>query len=72
MVLNSMNLAYETVIVQVELDRRPDKSIFIYQIDIEGQLDEKSKRTVLKKVMNCPVRKTLSKQLQFIDQTRIP
>ncbi len=56
MVVNSMNLA----------------SIFIYQIDIEGQLDEKSKRTVLKKVMNCPVRKTLSKQLEFIDETHIP
>lgn len=72
MVLNSMNLAYETVTVHVELDRSdPAKSIFKYQIDIEGQLDEESKRAVLKKVTNCPVRKTLSKQLEFIDETNI-
>ena len=72
MVLNSMGLAYETIMVHVELDRSdPSKSIFKYQIDIEGQLDEESKRAVLNKVMNCPVRKTLSKQLEFIDDINI-
>ncbi|CAG7635977.1 OsmC family protein [Paenibacillus allorhizosphaerae] len=66
MVLDSMNLGYEDVTVQVDLDRSSDaRTIFNYRIDIAGELDEETKRVVVNKVMNCPVKKTLSKPLEF-------
>ncbi|GMA62196.1 OsmC family protein [Alicyclobacillus fastidiosus] len=72
MVLDSMSLSYGAVTVNVKLDRSdPAKSVFKYQIEIEGLLDEEIKRTVLKKVANCPVKRTLSKQLEFMDETNI-
>ncbi|MGG4108088.1 OsmC family protein [Paenibacillus lautus] len=72
MILDSMNLAYDGVTVKVELDRSNEvKTIFKYQIDISGSIDKKNKEVVLRKVMNCPVKKTLSKQLEFINESSI-
>jgi putative redox protein len=66
MVLDSLNIPYEEVTVTVELDRRDEaKTIFLYQIDIVGAIDEETKQAVLNKVANCPVKKTLSKPLEF-------
>ncbi|MDF2678446.1 MAG: hypothetical protein K0Q97_2798 [Bacillota bacterium] len=45
MVLDSMNIKYEKVIVNVELDREnEDKTIFKYKIDIVGEIDKKTKK----------------------------
>ena len=67
MVLDSMNLTYDEVTVKVELDRSHEgKTIFKYHIDIQGQMDEEIKQTVLSKVMNCPVKQTLSKPMEFV------
>lgn len=66
MVLDSMNINYEEIIVKVELDREnEDKTIFKYKVDIIGDIDEITRETVLKRVKNCPVRKTLSKPIEF-------
>lgn len=66
MVLDSMNIKYEKVIVNVELDREnEDKTIFKYKIDIIGEIDKKIKKRILNIVTNCPVRKTLSKKIEF-------
>ncbi|MBT2764391.1 OsmC family protein [Paenibacillus sp. ISL-20] len=62
-----MRISYEEVTVKVELDRSDEtKTIFNYQIDIAGDLDEAKKQIVLNMVKNCPVKKTLSKPLEFI------
>jgi putative redox protein len=72
MVLDSLTLPYEEVTVKVELDRRDDtKTIFTYHIDIVGTVDEETKQKVLKLVMNCPVKKTLLKQVEFRNETRL-
>ncbi|BFT72413.1 OsmC family protein [Paenibacillus sp. P36] len=69
MILESMNVSYDGIIVKVELDRSNEvKTIFKYQIDISGSIDKETKEVVLRKVMNCPVKKTLSKQLEFINE----
>lgn len=66
MVLDSMNVPYEAVNVEVQLDRtNEDKTVFNYSIDIIGDMDEQTKNIVLKKVRNCPVKKTLSKTIEF-------
>lgn len=66
MVLDSMKVTYDEVTVQVELKRDDEtKTIFNYHIDIIGEIDEEIKKVVLNKVKNCPVRKTLSKPLEF-------
>jgi putative redox protein len=71
MVLDSLHIPYEEVTVKVELDRSDNtKTAFMYHIDIAGTVDEEVKRKVLKQVMNCPVKKTLSKQLEFRNETR--
>ncbi|MCB2362355.1 OsmC family protein [Clostridium estertheticum] len=72
MILDSLNIKYEKVTVKVELDRKnEEKTIFKYNIDITGDIDEKTKNMVLKKVKNCPVRKTLSKQIEFQNDNNI-
>lgn len=58
MVLDAMNVSYDGVAVKVELDRSDDaKTVFKYQIDIKGSIDEETKGIVFRKVMNCPVKK---------------
>lgn len=70
MVLDAMNVSYDGVAVKVELDRNDEaKTVFKYEIDIKGSIDEKTKKIVLRKVRNCPVKKTLSKQLEFIEES---
>lgn len=72
MILDSMKLPYDEVTVKVELDRSNEvKTIFKYHIDISGSIDKETKEVVLRKVMNCPVKKTLSKQLEFINEISI-
>lgn len=67
MVLDDMNVSYDAVTVKVELDRSDEaKTVFKYQIDISGPIEKETKEIVFRKVMNCPVKKTLSKQLEFI------
>lgn len=67
MILDSMNIKYEQVTVRVELNREnKDKTIFKYRVDIDGDINEDTQNKVMKKLEHgCPVRKTLSKQIEF-------
>ncbi|EKQ57986.1 MULTISPECIES: OsmC family protein [unclassified Clostridium] len=66
MILDSMNIEYNKIVVAVDLDRRNEKkTIFKYKVDIIGIIDESIKNTVIKKLKNCPVTKTLSKEIEF-------
>ena len=65
MILDALKLPYEEVTVEVALERRDEKTIFHYHIDILGAMDEKTRQIVLKKVANCPVKTTLSQPLEF-------
>ncbi len=71
MVLDSLKLPYEEVRVTVELDRQDEaKTVFTSQIEIVGDIDEATKQRVLRLALNCPVKKTLSKPLEFRAETR--
>lgn len=66
MVLDSLKLPYEAVTVRVELDRKDEaKTVFTSHTEIVGAIDEETKRRVLQLALNCPVKKTLSKPLEF-------
>ncbi len=66
MALDALHILYEAVTVKVELDRSDEaKTIFICQVDITGVLDEETKRRVVNLALNCPVKRTLSKHIEF-------
>jgi Predicted redox protein, regulator of disulfide bond formation len=66
MVLDSKNIEYEKVIVKIDLDRSCEhKTRFLYDIDILGNIPDDIKQQIIKIASNCPVRKTLSKEIEF-------
>jgi putative redox protein len=66
MVLERMNVKYDKVIVKINLKNDdPDNAIFEYDIDIIGDIDDETKAAVIAKAEKCPVRKTLSKNIEF-------
>lgn len=66
MVLDKMNLKYDKVITKVDIDRdKPDSTIFLYAVEIIGNIDTATKEMVILRALNCPVRKTLVKQIDF-------
>jgi putative redox protein len=66
MVLERKGIKYEKVIVKVDLDSSDDgKTKFLYDIDIIGDISNDTKKLIIDKVKNCPVRKTLSKKIEF-------
>lgn len=68
MVMDSLNIEYEEVTVKADLDRsNVEKTVFKYVIDIVGQIDETTKKEIIEKAKSCPVRKTLSKQIEFME-----
>lgn len=66
MILEKMNIQYEKVIVKVDLDKsNENKTIFVYDVDIIGDIGSETKAIVIEKLERCPVRKTLSKEIGF-------
>ena len=66
MILDNKNIEYENVHVEVDLDRsHTDTTKFLYNIDIIANIDEKTREQIIELAINCPVRKTLSKKLEF-------
>ena len=66
MVLERMNLKYDKVIVKVDLNRdKDDITTFLYDVEIIGDIDAATKEAVIAKALNCPVKKTLSKSIDF-------
>jgi putative redox protein len=66
MVLDRKNIKYEKVIVKVDLDRSDEnKTKFLYDVDIIGDISNETKQHIIKMVKNCPIKKTLSKEIEF-------
>ena len=66
MVMQHMKLKYDKIIVNVDLDRSIEgKTTFLYDIDIISDISPTIKEKILKTVSQCPVRKTLSQEINF-------
>lgn len=66
MFLDALELPYESVTVKVELERSDEATaIFRYHIDITGAISENARQLILRRIADCPVKKTLSKHLEF-------
>ncbi len=71
MVLERKNITYENVIVKVDLDRSDEeKTKFLYDIDIIGDISKETKELIINIAKNCPVKSTLSKEIEFIQACR--
>lgn len=69
MLADARGLALEAVIVSVKLDRsNPEETTFRTHVDLKGELSEGERELLLSGVQACPVRRTLSKRLSFVDQ----
>lgn len=66
MVLDRKSIEYDKVIVKIDLDRSNEsKTRFLYDIDIVGNISDDIKQQIINIASNCPVRKTLSKEIEF-------
>ena len=66
MVLERMNVAYDQVVTKVDLSAdKENATTFLYHIEIVGDIDAAVKEAAIAKALNCPVRKTLSKDISF-------
>ena len=59
------NISMNNITTRVDLNREDSRTIFTYQIEFSDQISIESKNEILKMVENCPVRKTLSKPIDF-------
>lgn len=67
MILENKNIEYESVQVEVDLDRKTeDVTKFLYNIEITASISEELKEQLITMAINCPVRKTLSKNIEFV------
>lgn len=71
MVLERKNITYENVVVKVDLDRSDEeKTKFFYDIDIIGDISKETKELIINIVKNCPVKNTLTKEIEFVQACR--
>ncbi|MGL5270055.1 MAG: OsmC family protein [Selenomonadaceae bacterium] len=65
MVLERKAIAYDEVVVHVDLDQTvTEKTRFIYDVDIVG-VSAQDKELVLRIVSTCPVKETLARPMEF-------
>jgi putative redox protein len=66
MVLDRMSLKYDEVSVKVSLERpSKEETVIKYSIDIKGDIEEETKKQVIAKVYNCPVRRILNSDIKI-------
>lgn len=66
MVLDKMDLKYDSVVTRIDVDEaEPDSTVFLYQVEIVGDIGGAAKEAVISKALNCPVRRALSKRIAF-------
>ncbi len=69
MILEHKNIIYDEVIVNVDINTDNDiNTQFIYNINIIGDIPAAVKKRVIEIAQKCPVKKTLSRQIEFIMQ----
>lgn len=68
MVAEERGYALEEAVVDVEVDRSAEaETVFRTKIDLRGALSETERNMLMRTAARCPVRKTLSKQLRFVE-----
>ena len=66
MLLEKMGLKYDKVVTKVDLDRsQENQALFLYDIQIVGDIDTRIKEEIVAKALNCPVKNTLSRNITF-------
>ncbi len=65
MLCEKMRISSDNISVIVDLNRLESKTIFNYSIKFGDNFSEEQKEKILKAVEECPVRKTLSKSIEF-------
>jgi putative redox protein len=65
MTCDKKQISIDSVTSKVGLIREDSKTIFTYQIDFSNDLPDDIKQEILKTIEHCPVRKTLSKPIEF-------
>lgn len=68
--MEARNIPFEGVSVTVSLDESVEgTTAFRYSVDVSGDMDDETKKKIIKLARGCPVHKLLSKQLAFIDES---
>lgn len=68
MVADDRGYALDEAIVDVEVDRSAEaETVFRTKIDLHGALSDIERNLLIRTAARCPVRKTLSKQLGFVE-----
>jgi len=63
---DQLGIAVGSIAVAVSLKRdHPQEAIFEYTVKLEGDLSEDQRATLMQAADNCPVRRTLLKNLSF-------
>lgn len=67
MSLEKHNIPYDNLEITVTLNKSdPDKTLFQYSYKIDSNLDEKQKEKILRVLEQCPVKKALKKEIEFM------
>jgi len=73
MVADERGIALRSADVTMEVDRsHSEETVFRASIDLHGALSEAERGLLLKAVRLCPVRKTLSKPISFVEAKASP
>lgn len=65
MACDKKGISFDNLTTKVELIRKDSKTIFAYEIEFSNRISEDTINEIYKMVENCPVRKTLSKPIEF-------
>ena len=72
MIADERGIALESADVAVEVDRsHAEETVFRTTIELKGALSDAERDLLMKAVRLCPVRKTLSKRLSFVESGAI-
>ncbi len=67
-VATERGIALEQAQVTIEVDRAHEaETVFRARVDLRGVLSDAERKLLLVAVRHCPVRKTLAKQLSFVE-----
>ena len=68
--MEARGIAFDDISVTVSLDESVEgQTTFRYSVDVSGDMDDETKKKIVKLARGCPVHKLLSKQLAFIDDS---
>lgn len=64
---DKLGINISKVLINIEIDRSiPEDAVFIYKIELDGNLSDDEKQKLYETVKLCPVHNTLSRKIKFI------